>query len=76
MGVEALIGEIIHEMRHLVKDIHKIPKERNALNRHAYRVSVLIDLSTVLVRAASIIQPGGECKYRLMARKEAIKNGE
>jgi len=73
MGVEALIGEIIHEMRHLVKDIHKIPKERNALNRHAYKVSVLIDLSTVLLRVASIIQPRGESKYTLMTRKDQAK---
>ena len=70
--LKKLAEKIVGEMQLIVKDIHKIPSETRALNRHAYKLSVLIDLSTVLERILPYVDlNSSEQKYRLMARKDA-----
>jgi len=71
MSLQVLVDEIVEEMRKLVKDVHKIPQSNVGMNRHAYRMAVLIDLSVILERILPYAADNGrEQKYRLMARKD------
>ena len=45
MSLQMLMEEVVGEMYKLVKDFHKIPSGKEAMNRHAYRIAVLVDLS-------------------------------
>jgi len=69
MSLQALADEIIEEMRRLVKDVHKIPSKQVEMNKHAYRIAVLVDLSNILVKILPYCLSGSEQKYRLMSVK-------
>ena len=75
MSLQMLMEEVVGEMYKLVKDFHKIPSGKEAMNRHAYRMAVLVDLSNILMKICylsghDVEKTKKERKYMLMTKKD------